>query len=215
MAMMCWRPLGCLLLACSAASACWAQAGSSVAGIYTCVDAKGRKLTSDRPIPECSDREQKMLNPSGTVKAKLGPALTAQEKAEQEQKAKREAEELGRQAEEKRRDRALLTRYPTRQVHDKERQEAIAGINVVIQAASLRLTELVNQRKVIDEEMEFYKKDTSKAPAYLRRQLDENTQSQAVQNRFIKEQKAEVERVNLRFDEELVRLRQLWTTVAR
>jgi hypothetical protein len=86
---------------------------------------------------------------------------------------------------------------------------------VVIQAAAQRLTELINQRKGIDEEMEFYKKDPSKAPAYLRRQLEENIQSQSVQIRFINEQKAEVERVNVRFDEELGRLRQLWTTVSR
>ncbi|HQC85699.1 MAG TPA: DUF4124 domain-containing protein [Rhodoferax sp.] len=210
-----WKPLGCLLLACGVVSAAWAQTGPVISGVYTCVDARGRKLTSDRPIPECTDREQKVLNPSGTVKAKVGPTLTAQEKAEQDQLIKREAEERGRQAEEKRRDRALLTRYPSKQVHDKERQEAIGGINVVIQAAAQRLTELINQRKGIDEEMEFYKKDPSKAPAYLRRQLEENIQSQSVQIRFINEQKAEVERVNVRFDEELGRLRQLWTTVSR
>ena len=215
MVLMSWKPLGCLLLACGVVSAVWAQNGPVIPGVYTCVDAKGRKLTSDRPIPECTDREQKVLNPSGTVRAKVGPTLTAQEKAEQDQLIKREAEERGRQAEEKRRDRALLTRYPSKQVHDKERQEAIGGINVVIQAAAQRLTELINQRKGIDEEMEFYKKDPSKAPAYLRRQLEENIQSQSVQIRFINEQKAEVERVNVRFDEELGRLRQLWTTVSR
>ena len=61
-------------------------------GIYTCVDAKGRNLTSDRPIPECSDREQKMLNPSGTVKGKIGPTLTAQERSELEAKERAQLE---------------------------------------------------------------------------------------------------------------------------
>lgn len=210
-----WTRLAALLLAVGCVGATWAQSGSVIAGVYTCTDAKGRKLTSDRPIPECTDREQKVLNPSGTVKAKVGPTLTAQEKAEQDQRDRREAEEKGRVAEEKRRDRALLTRYPNKAVHDKERKEAIGGINVVIQAAALRLTDLVNQRKGIDDEMDFYKKDPNKAPAYLRRQLEENIQSQGVQVRFINEQKAEVERVNARFDEELGRLRQLWTTISK
>jgi hypothetical protein len=62
--------------------------------------------------------------------------------------------------------------------------------------------------------MEFYKNDPSKAPAYVRRQQEENIQSQAVQRRFIGEQEGEVKRVNARFDDELVRLRQLWTTIA-
>jgi hypothetical protein len=129
-----------------------------------------------------------------------------------EQKAKKEAEEQGRLGDEKRRDRALLIRYPNKGVHDRERAEALTQIAVVANAASTRSEELARQRTIIDAEMEFYKKDPSKAPAYLRRQLEENTQSQAVQKRFINEQDAEKRRVNVRFDDELVRLRQLWGT---
>ena len=55
-----------------------ASATAQTAGIYTCVDAKGRKITSDRPIADCIDREQVELNPSGTVRRKVGPTLTAQ-----------------------------------------------------------------------------------------------------------------------------------------
>ena len=187
------------------------SASPIIPGVYTCTDAQGRKLTADRPIPECIDREQKVLNPSGTVKAKVGPSLTALERAEQERLAKRELEERNRSADEKRRDRALLTRYPNKGVHDQERAEALSQIGVVIQAAKIRLLELTKQRVSIDEEMEFYRKDPVKAPAYVRRQLEENTQSQAVQQRFIDEQEAEIRRVNARFDDELTRLRQLWT----
>lgn len=192
-----------------------AQATAPVTGaVYTCVDAKGRKLTADRPIVDCIDREQKILNPSGTVRAKVGPSLTAKELADIEAKEKREAEERNRTAEEKRRDRALLTRYPSKAVHDQERADALAQIAVVVKAASNRLDELGKQRRSIDEEMEFYKKDPTKAPAYVRRQLEENTQSQAVQRRFIGEQEAEAKRVNERFDDELGRLRQLWAAAA-
>ena len=81
-------------------------------GVYTCTDAKGRKLTADRPIPECTDREQKVLNPSGTVKAKVGPTLTTQEKANQEFKEKREIEERNKTLDERRRDRALSAAKP-------------------------------------------------------------------------------------------------------
>ena len=183
-------------------------------GIYTCVDARGRKLTSDRPIPECNDREQKILNPSGTVRAKVGPSLTAKELAEMEAREKRNAEERNRVAEEKRRDRALLVRYPSKAVHDQERADALGQIGVVIKAATKRLEELAKQRRAIDEEMEFYKKDPAKAPAYVRRQLEENAQSQAVQRRFIGEQEAESKRVNERFEDELGRLKQLWAAAA-
>lgn len=187
------------------------QTGSPVIpGVYTCVDAKGRKLTADRPIADCIDREQKVLNPSGTVKAKVGPSLTAQERAEQEQKAKLAAEELNKAADEKRRNRALVSRYPNKAVHDKERNEAIAGVEVVIKAAKGRIDELAAQQGRLDQEMEFYKKDPAKAPLYLRRQVEETQQSMAVQKRFIGEQEAEIRRVNARFDDELARLKPLW-----
>ena len=192
----------------------WAQQPPVTGGVYTCTDAKGRKLTADRPIAECTDREQKILNPSGTVKAKVGPSLTAQEKADLELKDKRDAEERNRAAEEKRRDRALLTRYPNKGVHDQERAEALSQIEAVVRAASTRLKELDRQRASIDEEMEFYKKDPTRAPAYLRRQQDENAQSQAVQRRFIAEQEGETRRVNARFDDELGRLKALWAQMA-
>jgi type I site-specific restriction endonuclease len=183
-------------------------------GIYTCIDAQGRKLTSDRPIAECSDREQKVLNPSGTLKAKVGPTLTAQERIQLEAREKADLEEQARLNEEKRRDRALLTRYPNKTVHDGERAEAVAQIGVVRQASVNRVEELQRQRTVVMDELEFYKKDPNKAPPSLRRQMDDVTHSLSVQSRFIADQDAEIKRVNARFDEELLRLKQLWAQQA-
>ena len=98
-------------------SAAFTASQAAAQHIYTCVDGKGRKITADRPIAECMDRTQKELNRSGTVKREVGPSLTAQERAAQEEKDKAAAEARAREAEDKRRDRALLQRYPTRAVH--------------------------------------------------------------------------------------------------
>lgn len=179
-------------------------------GIYTCTDARGRKLTSDRPIAECSDREQKLLNPSGTLKARVGPTLTLKERADLEARDKAEQEERARLNEEKRRERALLIRYPNKAIHDKERAAALTQIGVVRQAAVTRADELQRQRTAVLEEMEFYKRDPSKAPPSLRLQVEEVAQSLAIQQRFIADQDTEIKRVNAHFNEELVRLKQLW-----
>jgi hypothetical protein len=211
---LCPRLVAGLLLAVLSAASLAQTARPATQEIYTCVDAKGRKLTSDRPIAECLDREQKMLNPSGTVKAKVGPNLTAQERNELEAKEKAELEERARLNEEKRRDRALLVRYPNKPVHDKERSVALAQIGVVRQAAVTRVEELQRQRAAVLDEMEFYKKDPSKAPASVRRQLEEVNISLAVQARFIADQDAELKRVSFRFEEELFRLKQLWAMQA-
>lgn len=183
----------------------------SAQGIYSCTDSKGRKITSDRPIADCVDREQLELNPSGTVRRKVGPTLTAEERAAAEAREREAGEERARRAEEKRRDHALLVRYPNRAVHDAERAEALAQVDAVTKAATKRMGELQQQRKVIETEMEFYQKDPSKAPAPLKRQVDENLQSIGIQTRFIADQEAEKARVNARFDEDLVKLLKLWS----
>lgn len=178
--------------------------------IYTCVDGKGRTITQDRPIAECLDRTQQELTRSGTVKRQLGPSLTAQERAAQEAKDKQAAEVHAREAEEKRRDRALLLRYPNPGVHNQERATALAQIDEVIKAASKRTVELAEQRKAVNSEFEFYVKDPGKAPPSLKRRLEENDSSVLVQKRFIRDQEMEKKRVNMRFDEELVKLKELW-----
>lgn len=191
-------------------SAAFAANQAAAQNIYTCVDGKGRKITADRPIIECIDRTQQELNGSGTVRRQVGPSLTAQERAAQEEKDKAAAEARAREAEDKRRDRALLLRYPNRAVHDQERVIALAQVDEVIKASNKRTTELAEQRKVIQAEYEFYAKDPSKAPPGLKRKLEENEASSSVQRKFVQDQEQEKKRVNQRFDEELVKLKQLW-----
>jgi len=200
--------LGLLLLA--AAGAALAQKAANSPGIYTCTDARGHTLTADRPIAECADREQRELSPSGNVRRKLEPTYTAREQAEREDRERQAQLQAARLLEERRRERALLIRYPTQAAHDRERAEALVQIDAVINAARKRLGELAEERRKIDDELEFYAKDVAKAPDSLRRKFDDNAKSAAVQNRFIADQDDEKKRVNARFDEERTRLRPLW-----
>ncbi len=192
----------------------WLASALAWGQIYTCIDAKGRKLTSDRPIPECADREQKELNNSGTVKRTVKPAMTAEEQRVFDEKEKQATEERLRLNEEKRKDRALLTRYPSRPSHDKERSDTLAQVDDVMKAATKRVGELAVQRKEIDTELEFYKKNPAKIPLSLKRQIEDNDASVAVQKRFIVDQESEKKRTNARFDDELVRLKTLWLLTA-
>lgn len=199
-----------LLAACQSEIVAGQTSGSATQGIYSCVDGAGRRITSDRPIAECMDRVQREINPSGTVRRVLSPELTPPERAALEEKEKIAAEARAREAEDKRRDRALLLRYPTREMHDKERAEALSQVGEATNASNKRSQELAEQRKAINAEFEFYKATPGRAPASLKRRLEENDSSVAMQKRFIAEQDAEKKRVNQRFDEELAKLTQLW-----
>ena len=202
--------VGGVLLATLGADLAWAQAPGTAGGIYTCVDRNGRRLTADRPIAECLDREQRELGPSGIVRRQIGPSLSEQERAAQEAQRRKEAEARARELEERRRERVLTARYPDKATHDVERAAAIQMVDDVTATAEKRLVELAQQRKAFDVEMEFYKKDPNKAPMSLRRKIAENEESIAEQQRFIAGQDQEKRRVHQRFDVELAQLRKLW-----
>ena len=183
---------------------------ASAQGIYTCTDAKGRRLTADRPILDCIDREQTELSTGGLPRRKIAPTPTAAERAADEEKAKRLEEERIRVTEDKKRERALVTRYPSRGLHDKERGAALALIDSVAAATQKRAGELLVQRGTLDGEIEFYKIDPSRTPPKLKRQVAEVDEQLAAQRRFLTDQDVEKKRVNARFDEELSRLKVLW-----
>lgn len=195
--------LGTTLLAQSAAPLSTTQ-------IYTCIDAKGRKLNSDRPIRECREREQTILNPSGTFRTKIGPVLTPYEQRQSEDRIRAEQKERAKRDEEKSLNRSLWIRYPNQTAHQKDRDEAMAQLMLVKQAAAARMTDLLAERAKLTDEMVFYAKNPGKAPAKLQRQVNELTQTLAAQERFLAEQDNEINRVNARFDEERKRLEPLW-----
>lgn len=181
-------------------------------GIFVCVDAKGRRLTADRPIPECLDREQRELTASGVTKRIIPPSLTADERAREETLAQQEAAARTKEADAKRRDRALLARYPNQRHHDAEREKQLTQVDGTIAVIEQRSTELRKQQLSIQEEMEFYKTDPSKAPAWLKQRAADNAAQQVSQKRLAADQLDEKKRINARFDEELERLKQLLGT---
>lgn len=183
-------------------------------GIYTCIDGHGRKLTSDRPIPECIDREQRELNASGTVRRHVGPTLTAKEQVIAEDQARRANAEQNRRIEERKRAIVLLARYPDQNAHNRVRAESLVQFDDAIRSGNKHIADLTAQRKPLETEMEFFKKNPDKAPMPLKRQLEENTVNVAVQKRFIADQEAEKNRVQARFDDELERLMPLWRASA-
>ncbi|MGJ7582102.1 DUF4124 domain-containing protein [Variovorax sp. RHLX14] len=189
-----------------------AQGEDKAPGIFMCTDARGRTLTADRPIPDCADRQQREFSPSGNLRRTLDPEYTPREQAERDARAREAAVQAGRMNDERRRERALLMRYPTAAAHDRERTEAMRQVDGLVETARKRLDELAKERQPLVGELEFYRKDPSRVPALLRQKLQDNDESVAVQNRFIAGQEEERRRIAARFDEERVRLDALWAS---
>ncbi|MCU0968197.1 MAG: DUF4124 domain-containing protein [Rubrivivax sp.] len=199
----------CLLASAGGASAQAARpASASAAGIYTCIDDQGRRLTSDRPIPACIDREQRVLNRDGSLKSVHPPSLTADERAEKEARERRAAEARAAQADAVRRDRNLLLRYPTEERHRQAREAALEPVRVALRSSEARLQVLAGERKPLMDEAEFYV--GREMPARLKAQLDANDAATEAQRAAAASQMAELERVKRFYDAELERLRKLW-----
>lgn len=209
----CWaQRLGLLALAAALLSTtpAWAQARNG--GIYTCTDDRGRRLTADRPIPECSHKEQQVLNRDGSVKSVLPPTLTADERAERDARERRAAEARAAQLDALRRDRNLVSRYPDEDSHQRARAAALDTVRLAIKASEIRLRELAAARKPLLEEAEFY---VGRAlPPKLKTQMDANDAALEAQRSSANNQEAELLRINRLYDVELDRLRRLWAGAA-
>jgi hypothetical protein len=203
---------GALLLAWAlgaAAAAAAAQApASGPSGIYTCVDDKGRRLTSDRPIAECTAKEQRVLNRDGSLKGIHPPTMTADERAEHEAREKRAAEARAAQADAARRDRNLMARYPNEAPHQKAREAALDAVRLALRSSEQRLADLAAERKPLLDEAEFYKGRTM--PEKLKAQIEAVDASVEAQRNAVATQEAELARINRLYDAELQRLRRLW-----
>jgi len=200
----------CLFVPIAVFTAPWAaaQQAKTPEGIYTCLDDKGRRLTADRPIAECSAKEQRVLNKDGSLKAIHPPTLTSEERADKEVRDRKANELRAAQADAVRRDRNLTQRYPNEDLHNKARVAALDTVRLAIKASDLRLKILAEERKPLFEEAEFYKGKTM--PLKLRQALDANDAAHDAQRSAMANQEAELVRINKLYDAELERLRRLW-----
>jgi hypothetical protein len=176
--------------------------------IYTCTDASGKKLTSDRPIQACIDREQRVLGSDGSVRRIISRTLTAEERAEKEASDREAASQSLTRQDAIRRDRNLMIRFPNEAAHKKAREAALNDVRNAMQTSDNRLAALASERKPLMDETEFYV--GKPLPPKLKRQLDANDASTEAQRTLIQDQRSELERINALYDVELERLKLLW-----
>jgi hypothetical protein len=185
-----------------------APASAQSGGIYSCVDAQGRRHTADRPIPECLDREQRLLNRDGSQRRTVPPRMNAEERALAEERTRLQEQAAVAQKDAVRRDRNLMMRFPDEAAHQKAREAALDDLRRGIGVSERRLKDLEDERKPLTAETEFYQ--GRRLPAKLKARLEANDAQQQAQRDIIQAQQAELVRVNALYDAELARLKRLW-----
>ena len=211
---LCVLAIASVVMAFTGASHAQKSSASSSSAIYSCVDAGGRRLTADRPIAACSDREQQLTLPGGIVRT-IGPTYSEKERAEQAVQLRKEAEERYRANDDKRRERALAVRFPTKAAHDAERAESVDGVKAQIKLVQERRKQLLADREQLNLEFEFYKNNPSKAPQSLQVRLATNTEELKETDDQQAALNDDVKRTNQRFDSEAHMLKQYWTPASK
>jgi hypothetical protein len=194
-----------ILMALALAGSAWAEGG-----IYSCTDAKGYRYTSDRLIPECFDRDHRVLGADGSLRKILPPPLTQAQQAEAKAKEAREAEAAAARQEVVRRGAAVLRRYPSQVEHDKARMAALESPLAAIKQGEQRLASLSEQRKSLVTEIAGY--SGKPLPQVLQDRLHATDAAIRAQGEFLQLRQAEVQRVNAFYDAELQGLKKLWAT---
>jgi hypothetical protein len=196
----------------SAACAQTPTAGTPI-DIYVCTDDQGRRITSDRPIRECMDRPQRILNPDGSLRGIKQPPLTAEERSAKEVRERQAAEEAAAKAEAVLRDRNLLSRYRNEDMHRAARESALDPVRLTMDLTETRLAQLRRERRAVEEELraqQAKQKGSKDVTAGLRSQLESNDAATQAQREITQTQKAELDRINRIYDIELERLKRLW-----
>jgi hypothetical protein len=179
--------------------------------IFQC-EVNGKKVTSDRPIAECANKEQRQLNPDGSLHRIVKPIPTPDETEEMERKERERLAALANQNDAVRRDRNLMQRFPNEAAHKKARDKALDDLRAAGKNSEARIGVLMVERKKLEDEKQFYVNEqvSKRLPTLLEQKLDANEAALEAQKSLAQNQESEIARINRLYDAELARLRKLW-----
>jgi len=178
---------------------------------FSCT-VNGKKLVSDRLIPECNNAEQRELNSDGSLKRIVKPPPTPDEREEMERIELDNKAKIAALNDAVRRDRNLMQRYPDEAAHTKAREKALDEFRISEKNSSARIALLLGEKKKLDEERKFYENERVKKPLpmALRQKIDANDAGLEAQRSVAQNAKTELDRINRNHDAELLRLKKLW-----
>jgi Domain of unknown function (DUF4124) len=185
----------------------------SASRIYTCKDASGKTLTSDRPLPECQGREGRVLSKAGTTVETIQAPLTDEQKAAREAEEEKKKETAVQRAEQLRRDKALLATYQNIDDLESKRQRALLQVEREMRESEKRMSSLEKTEQENKQELEFYKRKPM--PPELKRRVDENEGALRAEKLLLASKKEEIVQVNLKFDDDKRRFAELTSGPAK
>ena len=189
------------------AQSVFAQQSGGGSRIYTCKDASGKTITSDRPLPECQGREGRVLSKTGTTVQTIEAPLTDEQRAARDAEEEKKKEAAVVRAEQLRRDKALLSTYQNLDDLESKRQRALLQVEREMRESEKRMGVLEKVEQENKQEQEFYKR--KQMPVELKRRVDENEGALRAEKLLLASKKGEIVQVNQKFDDDKKRYTEL------
>ena len=167
---------------------------------FCCNDASGKQVCGDILPQACYGRAYRELGSNGQTIRTVDAPLTAEQRSQREAEEEKRKREEEKRKEQQRKDQALLNTYGNEQDIELMRKRAEGDVLKAIANAEKKIAEIRQQRKVFENEAEFYKKKT--LPLDVKKGLadaDSDINSQEV---FIAEKKKELEVIRAKYDED-------------
>lgn len=196
-----------LLIASSLAASLFANLAS--AEIYSCSDASGRIITSDRPIPECAERAMTVRKNNGQNPREIPRPMTAEEKKkfllEQEKKKNEEMQEEQRKKDEL----YLLANYKSENDIEVMRKRSVEVLLEKIRIGNEQMQVINQLLATLQAEQQSPQKKSDAEHADLRYRANQLALSIKNSKLLNEKYEAEVIRLNAQFDETLKNYREV------
>ncbi len=196
-----------LLLAGADASARGTAQYNATGSIFTCKDANGKTITSDRPINACASLPMRELRNDGALRRQIDPPLTRAQRRMLAEKRARDRAAAMIERQEKTRDRALLQAFPTMDELDKSRTRKIAEIQSQIDETYSRMIDLHKQLQAAQSTSRAY--PPGLAPAPVKQKIAQIAGAILTEDSLVKARLQEQEQIRRRFNSDAARLRVL------
>ena len=184
---------------------------SAPPAIYSCTDADGRVISSDRPIAACSQRPMRELNADGSVRRIIAPPMTKEQQKQQAMLEKTRQDEAWARKVQQSRDRNLLLTFEDERSLESMRRRGLADIDHEIRLATQRILSMDRELKSAQESAASWQAENpgKTLPFHYKQRITDVANSILAEDALIAERNSERERVNSRFDADARRLREL------
>lgn len=196
---MAWRVASLLLLAAAVVPA--------HAGRLYCCEVNGQKTCGDSVPAQCQAKGYKELNAQGVAVREVGPPLTPEQRARQEEEQRRRVEAEAALKEQKRKDMALLNTYSSEKDIDALKARGEQDLLGQIKQSENKLADSQKRLKKYRDELEFYR--NKPLPLELDKNFKDTEHEVKSFQELIQRRKQELDQMRAKYDLDKLRYGEL------